>query len=111
MVLALVELKHRFTAFKVRAAQQPRLFKLSEHAVDGGQADVDVFGEGNAVNILGRHVPMLAALKPLQNLQSWQGGFEASRFEVKQGRHGVVFAGGLKKSEALGWVFATMPPS
>jgi len=56
-------------------------------------------------------VPVLAALKPLQNLQSWQGGFEAGRFEVKLGRHGVVFAGGLKKSKALGWVFATMPPS
>ena len=43
VVLAFVEFKHRLAAFKVRSAQKPGLFKLGEHAVDGGQANVNVF--------------------------------------------------------------------
>ena len=45
MVLALVELVHRLAGFKVMANQNASLLKLGEHAVDGGESDVDAVGQ------------------------------------------------------------------
>jgi len=97
VVLPLIELIHGFAALKMRATQEPGLLKLREHSVDRGQADIDVFAQSDAVDVFCRHVPMLSALEQLQNLQAWQGGFEACGFEVKHGRHGVAFGGWVEK--------------
>ena len=81
MVLALVELVNRFATLKVVAAQDTGLFKLRQHPVHRGQADVDVFAQQMAKNIFRRHVALRAALKNVQNFQPGQCGFQTIVFQ------------------------------
>jgi hypothetical protein len=81
MVLALVQLIDGFTALKMVATQNARLLKLRQHTVHRGQADVGVLSQQMPKYILGRHVPLRAGLKDLQNLQARQRHFQAGIFE------------------------------
>ncbi|MNN66999.1 hypothetical protein D3C81_1826050 [compost metagenome] len=91
VVLAFVELVDCLGTFEVAADQDAGLFKLHEHAVDRGQADVRAFVQQHAEHVFGRHVALRAFLEDLQNLQAWQGGFEARVFEFVDIRHDRVF--------------------
>lgn len=98
MVLAFVEFINRFAAFKVVAAQDAGLFKLRQHAVNSGQADVGVFIEQVAKHVFGRHVALCTTLKNLQDFQARQSGFEAVVFEfvdLAHGGMGLIMGGGL----------------
>lgn len=89
MVRAFVELIDRFAALKITAREQARLFKLCQHAVHRGQANVGVLAQQNAVHIFSCHVPLRATLKNLHDLQARQCRLEAGVFEFVQSAHGV----------------------
>lgn len=82
VVLAFIEFVDCALAFKMAACEDACLFKLHEHAVDGGQTDVDVLQHQLTVHILSRHVALTAGLEHIQNFKSRQGCLEANVFEV-----------------------------
>ena len=82
MVLAFIELEHRFAGFEVMARQDASLFKLHQHSVYRGEADVGAFIEQDLEHVFGRHVTLLGrTLKNFQNLDARQCGFQAAAFE------------------------------
>lgn len=52
--------------FEVVAFEQSGLFELGEHAIDGGQADVDVLAEQHAVDVIGGQVPHFGFFKEFE---------------------------------------------
>ena len=68
VVLTLVELIHGLAPLKVGPTQETGLFKLREDTVNRGQANVNVFAQSDAVDVLCRHVAVIPALEQLQNL-------------------------------------------
>ena len=87
--MPLVQLEHGLAGFEVVAAQQAGLLKLGQHPVDGGQADVGVFGQQGLVDVFGAQVPALRALKDLQHFDAGQGGLEAAVLDLFAVRHGL----------------------
>jgi hypothetical protein len=85
VVLAFVQFINSFATFKMISAEQARLFKLCQHTVDRGQADVGILKKKLLVNIFSGHVPLGALLKDLQNLLAGNGGFESGTFEFVHG--------------------------
>lgn len=85
VVIAFVEFKDGLAGFEIVAFEQAGLFELGQHAVDGGEANVDVFAHEVAVHIFSRHVAGAASglcfLEQVQNLQARGGGLEADIFE------------------------------
>ena len=88
VMVALVELEDRLAGLEVAAFEQPRLFELAEHAVDGRQADVLLFGKQLAIDVFGTHVPLFALLEDLEDLESRQRGFQPDvlQFESRHAR-------------------------
>jgi len=85
---ALVQLEHRFAAFEVMAGEQPRLLELGEHAVDGSEPDLHAFAQQELIHVLGRKMPLLAALEEIEDLQPGKRGFQPDGFQVLRGTHG-----------------------
>jgi outer membrane protein assembly factor BamE len=71
----------------VLAGQQARLFELREHAVDGGEADIDALGKERLVHVLGRKVPHLARFEQLEDLAPGQGRLEAAVLQALHRAH------------------------
>ncbi len=88
VVLALIELIHRFAALKMATAQNAGLLKLRQHTVHRGQSDVGAVFQQHAENVLSRHVALRAFLEDFQYFQAWQCGFEPSAFEFVNVVHG-----------------------
>lgn len=70
MVASLVELEYRATTFKVMALQQTRLFKLSQHTVNRGEADISTVLQQQFVDVLGRHVALFRILEEFEHLKA-----------------------------------------
>ena len=71
------------------AFEQAGLLKLGEHAIDRGKADVHIFGDEEAVNVLGGQVAGFDLLEEVKNLEPWEGCLQADTFEVLGvARHG-----------------------
>lgn len=93
VVLPFIEFIDCFATFKVVAAQNAGLLKLGQNSVNRGQADVGIFVQELAKNILGSHVTHRPALKNLQNFQSGQGGLEAVVFQFIDLTHELGVSG------------------
>jgi len=89
VVLSFIEFVHRLVALKVAPDQDPRLLELGENTVNGGQTDIGMTIQKDAVHVFGGHVPVLSALKHFQNFQTGDSGFEAGTFEFVDVGHGV----------------------
>ena len=87
VVLALVQLKHRFTALKLAALQNTGLLKLRQHPVHRGQAHIGAFLEQHPKDVFRRHMALAAALEDFQYLQPRQRGLEAGAFEFVDVAH------------------------
>jgi hypothetical protein len=70
MVLSGAEFEDRLARFEIVALEQPCLFELGQHAVDGGQADVQILGEQQAVDILGGEMANLGLLEQGEDLEA-----------------------------------------
>ena len=82
VVVAQVEFEHGLVAVEVVANQQPGLLELGQHAVDGGEADILAFVGKQAIHLLGSHVPLVALLEQIEDLQARQCGFETDALEI-----------------------------
>src|SRR5262245_33181586 len=82
VVPALVQLEHRLAGLEVLARKQPGLLELREHAVDGGEADVEALAEQLLVDVLGGEVAHLARLEELEDLAPGQRRLEAALLEA-----------------------------
>ncbi|MNT90808.1 hypothetical protein D3C72_2318010 [compost metagenome] len=87
MVLAFVQFEDGVARFEVAAKQNARFGKLHQHAVDGGQAHVDFFGQQEFVDIVRTQVLDRAFLKQLQNPQAGDGHFQARFTQFPQYIH------------------------
>ena len=110
-MFAFIEFVDCALAFKMAACEDVCLFKLHEHAVDGGQTDVDVLQHQLTVHILSRHVALTAGLENIQNFQSWQSGFEANVFEVVGVGHEVFPRRAKQGARYNGRIIALQPNS
>ncbi len=82
MVLAFVEFKNRFAAFKVAAREKPGLLELGQHPVHRRQTHIRSVFQKDPKHVFGGHVPLRTFLENFQNLQARQSGFEARAFEL-----------------------------
>lgn len=67
VVTSLIELEHGNTRLKMTADDYARFGKLHQHAVDGCEADVDLFVDQEAVDLFRRQVLGCALMKELQD--------------------------------------------
>jgi hypothetical protein len=81
VVLPFIQLIDSLATFKMIAAEQASLFKLSQNTVHGGQTNFSIVLQEVFENILCAHVPLRPFLKDFQNLLSGDSGFESSAFE------------------------------
>src|SRR3954468_12450040 len=94
VMATLVELVHRLAGLEVLPRQQARVLELGQHAVDGGQADIDTFGEECPVDVLCGKVAHLARLEELQDLAPRQRRLEAAVLQALRAVHSATIIGG-----------------
>lgn len=82
VMLALVEFEHGLVAVEVVTHEQAGLFELSQYPVNRGQANVLTLVLKQLVDFLGCHVPFVALLEQVENLQSRQCGLETDVLQV-----------------------------
>ena len=87
VVLAFVQLEDGVARFEVPAKQDTRFGELHQHAVDGGQAHVDLFGQQELIHIVRTQVLDAAFLEQLQNPQAGDGHFQARFTQFPQYIH------------------------
>ena len=82
VVAAFVELEDRLAGFKVVTFENARLLELGEHAINGGQPDIHVFGDQQAIDVFGGEVTVLGLLEQIEDLQPRKGCLQADTFEI-----------------------------
>jgi hypothetical protein len=82
MVGAMVQLENSHAVFEMMASDEARGFKLREHAIDRGKADVFVAAQELPVDVLRRQVAGVAALQNLQDFEARQRDLQASFAQV-----------------------------
>jgi len=82
VVRTFVQLEHRLAGFEVIALQQAGLLKLRQHAIDRGQADIQVVIQQNTVHVLGAQMTHFGIVEDVENLQTGQRRFEAAGFQL-----------------------------
>ena len=75
VVPALIQFKGGFTRFKIGGGQQAYLGELGQHAVNRGQTQVAIFGQGFLKYIFSAQMALFALLKNLQHCQARGGDF------------------------------------
>lgn len=71
VVAALVELEHRFAAFKVMPHQQAGLLELRQHAIHSRQPDIVASIDHYLIDVFGREMTFVAFFKQLKDFQAW----------------------------------------
>jgi hypothetical protein len=69
VVVAFVELEDGLARFEVMALEEAGLFELGEDPIDGGQADIHVFGDQEAIDVFGGEMAILDLLEQVEDLQ------------------------------------------
>ncbi len=87
VVAALVQLEDRLAGLEMLAREQAGLLELREHAVDGGEADVDALGDERLVDVLGGQMAHLARLEELEDLAPRQRRLEAAFLQALHRSH------------------------
>ena len=64
------------------ALEQARLFELSQHPIYGRQPDVHAIVHQRAVNVFGGQMPLVGALKEIENLQAGISRLETDVLQV-----------------------------
>jgi len=97
-----VDLENGHAVLEMMARHQARALELREHAIDRREADILAGVEQLFIDLFGRHMPGLATLENLENLQPRQRDLEP-RFtqvltfhheprseDVPNGRYGMI---------------------
>jgi len=75
---AMIELENRDAAFEMMSGYEAGGLELSQHAVNGREADVLVCDKKLFIDILRTHVVGRALRKNIEDLEPWQGHLESS---------------------------------
>src|SRR5690606_19422400 len=98
VVIAVIEFEHGPRAIKLAARENTRLLKLGKNAINGGQADIDVFGDQGTVNIFGALVPGIRSTKNIKNLEAGERGFQPRALQFI-----LIFHKNISVEEMLFW--------
>ena len=93
VVLAFVQLEHGLARLEVMADQEAGLLELRQHAIDGGEADVESLGKQQLVDVLGGQVTHLRRLEQVDDLEPRQRRLEAGALEIVGRIHVEASAG------------------
>ncbi len=77
-----IQLEDRLVRFEVMPAEQPCLFELREHAIDGREPEVEPIGGEGPIDFFRGQVSLLGALEQAENSQSRRGRLESDRLQV-----------------------------
>lgn len=78
VMVTTIEFEHRLAAFEVVLLRQAGADELSQHTVDRGQADFLASLQQGLVDVFGGHMPRVARLENLEDLNPRQRDLEAS---------------------------------
>src|SRR5690606_24209755 len=91
VMIAVVQLEYRLAAVELAAGQDAGLLELGQHAVDGGQADLDVFADEGPIDIFGAEVALVGLAEDDENFQAREGRLQTHVFQCALvGGHGVI---------------------
>ncbi|MNP74637.1 hypothetical protein D3C76_1715470 [compost metagenome] len=77
VMLAVVQFEDRMASVEVVPHHKSSCLELGQYTVNRGQTDVLASLHQCLIDILGTHVALLGRVEHLQNLDPWQGHFEA----------------------------------
>lgn len=81
-MLAFIQFENGVTALKMMTGHQPSLFKLRQHTIHRRQAEILTGFEQGLVDIFGTHMPNGILFEQAEDLDTWQGGFQAGFFQI-----------------------------
>src|SRR5436190_19420997 len=84
---ALAQLEHRLAGLEMLAREEPRVLELREDPIDGGEADVDAFGDELLVDVFGGEMADFARLEKLEDLAARQRRREAALLQTLHRTH------------------------
>lgn len=96
VMLALVQLENRGTAFEVMALDECGRLELGQHAIHGGEPDVLAVLQQRTIDFLGGQVAAMAAGQDLEDLDARQRDLEASLAKIA-GFHGTLRRRGARR--------------
>jgi len=82
VMIAVIQLKDGLAAVELAAHQDASLFELCEHAVNGGQTDVDIFGNQRPIHVFSALVTFVSASENVENLEARKSRLQAGTLEV-----------------------------
>jgi hypothetical protein len=82
VVRTLVQFENGRATFKVMTGHESGRFELSQHAIDGGEANVLVHFKQAPIDVLGAHVSRLGIREDLENFHARHGDLETSPTEM-----------------------------
>jgi hypothetical protein len=75
MVLSRAQFENRLARFEIMPLEQAGLLELGQHAVNGGQADIQIFGEQQAIDVLGSEMTNVGFLEKSEDLRRGRVAF------------------------------------
>jgi hypothetical protein len=82
VVASFIQFEYRLARLEMVPNQQTCLLELGQHAVHGREPDVEAVSQQLLVDVFRGQVADLAVLEDIDDLQTWQGRFEAGVLEV-----------------------------
>ena len=104
VMLSVTQFEYRLAGFELVAFEQTGLLELGENAIDGGEADVQVFGEQQPVHVLGREMAHFRPFEQGKDVKARTGGFQPDVLEVFGVAHRLTLVG------YEGWVSVMIYP-
>jgi hypothetical protein len=78
MVAAVCQFEYGMAAIEIMPNHEASRLELGQHAVNGRQTDILAGLHQRLVDVLGTHMAPIGGIQHLQDLDPWQGYFEAS---------------------------------
>lgn len=82
VVPTLVELEYCLASLEIVPLEQPGLFELGEHPINGGQADIHAFGHQRPINIFSGQMALFGVLEKIENLQAGVSRLQADVLQI-----------------------------
>ena len=80
--LPIFEFEHRLARFEIAAREQAGLLELRQHAIHGGETDIEFLVQEAAVHVFGGQVTHRAMLKNLKDFEARKGRLEPDILEI-----------------------------
>lgn len=87
VVVAPVELVDRLVIVEMVPDEDAGLFELGQYPVDRSQADIDMFAQQHAIDVIGREVTAVGRLEQTEDFETGAGDLEAAVPELFSACH------------------------